>query len=308
MDIDAAIVDTYLKNLHARLLSTFEEADGAVFHRDPWEHREGGGGLTCILEGGKLFERGCVSFSHVRGSSLPMAANMTRTEASGRPFQMMGTSCILHPENPYIPTVHMNVRFLLAGSVWWFGGGMDLTPYYGFEEDVVHFHQTCRDALVSFGDGLYPRFKKDCDEYFFNRHRKEPRGVGGIFFDNLTEGGFDRCFAITRSVGEHFLNAFLPIVERRRQTPYGAREREFQNFRRSRYVEFNLTHDRGTRFGLELGGRVESIMASMPPVAAWKYSWTPEQGSPEERFVGEFLTVKDWLGISKPTSVSRARQ
>ena len=300
MNINATIVESYLKSLHGRYLEAFEKADGRTFQRDTWEHREGGGGLTCVLENGRLFERACVSFSHVRGRRLPMAANFMSTEASDRPFQMMGTSCILHPENPYVPTVHMNVRFLLAPRdgaepVWWFGGGMDLTPYYGFEDDVIHFHRSCRDAVAPYGAHLYPRFKKDCDDYFFNRYRREPRGIGGIFFDNLTEDGFEHCFDILQSVGDHFLDAYLPIVERRRRTPYGIRERDFQAFRRGRYVEFNLTHDRGTRFGLELGGRVESIMASMPPIVKWVYNWTPEAGSPEERLMTHFLAAKDWL-------------
>jgi coproporphyrinogen III oxidase len=311
MEMDVRRVETYLKDLHAGLLSAFEKVDGRPFRRDAWEHREGGGGLTCVLENGRVFERACVSFSHVKGNSLPMAANMVHTAASGRPFQMMGTSCIMHPKNPYAPTVHMNVRFLVspqanAEVVWWFGGGMDLTPYYGFAEDVLHFHSVCRDALALFGAELYPRFKKNCDEYFYNRHRREPRGVGGIFFDNLTEYGFEKCLSVTRSVGDHFLEAYSPIIERRHDASYGDREREFQAFRRGRYVEFNLTQDRGTRFGLELGGRVESIMASMPPAATWKYDWHPEKGSPEERFLNEFLTPKDWLASVKEVSgVSR---
>jgi coproporphyrinogen III oxidase len=299
---DVSSVESFLKGLHARILSGLEQADGAPFRRDPWEHREGGGGLTCVLENGGLFERACISFSHVRGSRLPLAANRMQTEATGRPFQIMGTSCIVHPRNPYVPAVHLNVRFLLAPRpeaepVWWFGGGMDLTPFYGFEEDVTHFHRVCHDALTPFGESLYPRFKRHCDEYFFNRYRQEPRGVGGIFFDNFTEGGFARCFEIIRSVGDHFLEAYRPLVQRRAAAPYGARERKFQAFRRGRYIEFNLTQDRGTRFGLELGGRSESIMASLPPAAQWIYDWAPEKGSPEERFLKDFLVAKDWISL-----------
>lgn len=306
MDINPSQVETYLKGLQNRLLRAFENIDGTSFRLDPWAHREGGGGLTGLLENGGIFERGCLNFSHVRGSSLPMAANMIRTEASGRPFQMMGTSCIMHPKNPYTPTVHMNVRFLWSPrekeeAVWWFGGGMDLTPYYGFEEDVIHFHQSCQEALAPFGEGLYARFKSDCDEYFFNRYRREPRGVGGIFFDNLTEGGYEKCFAILRSVGDHFQDAYLPIISRRSQIPFGQRERDFQAYRRGRYVEFNLTHDRGTRFGLELGGRVESILASLPPAAHWLYDWTPEPGSPEKKLYTDFLVQKDWIPHKGPS-------
>src|SRR5208337_3714204 len=245
-----------------------------------------------------------VNFSHVRGERLPPSASATRPQLAGRGFEVMGVSLVLHPRNPYVPTVHLNVRLFVAHEagtgtqgepVWWFGGGMDLTPYYGFAEDAVHFHQRCRDALAPFGAHYHPRFKRWCDEYFFLRHRGEPRGIGGIFFDDLGSGGFDHCFALTRSVGEHFLLAYEPIVRRRQGTAYGERERDFQAYRRGRYVEFNLVYDRGTLFGLQSNGRTEAILMSLPPLVKWRYDWRPEPGSPEARLYTYFLLARDWL-------------
>ena len=249
---------------------------------------------------GVVFERAGVNFSHVHGSGLPPSASAARPELAGRSFQATGVSLVLHPRNPHAPTVHMNVRFFLAekegaAPVWWFGGGMDLTPYYGYAEDAVHFHRTCRDALTPFGAERHARYKKWCDEYFFLRHRKEPRGIGGIFFDDLNEPDFEQCFALMKNVGEHFLPAYLPLLERRRDMPYGERERAFQAYRRGRYVEFNLVYDRGTLFGLQSGGRTESILMSLPPQAAWRYDWRPEPGSREEALYRDFLVAKDWV-------------
>jgi coproporphyrinogen III oxidase len=251
--------------------------------------------VTRVIEDGALFERGGVNFSDVRGDALPPSASAARPQLAGRGFRAMGVSLVLHPRNPYCPTAHMNVRFLSAGETWWFGGGMDLTPYYGFEEDARHFHAVCRRALEPFGAELYPRFKRACDEYFFLRHRNEPRGVGGIFFDDLAEPDLETCFALVRSVGDHFLTAYGPILERRRATPYGERERAFQAYRRGRYVEFNLVYDRGTLFGLQSGGRTESILMSLPPLVTWKYDWKPEPGSPEEKLYTDFLKPREWL-------------
>ena len=293
-------VEEFLVGLQGRIVSALEQVDGKSFHRDQWERPEGGGGVSCVLEQGNVFERGGVNFSHVFGGGLPASATAARPELSGRSFEAMGVSLVLHPRNPYAPTVHMNVRFLEArkeGSdpVWWFGGGMDLTPYYGFAEDATHFHQNCRDALQPFGDEYHPRFKKWCDEYFYLKHRKEPRGVGGIFFDDLSQPDFDTCFKLTQSVGNHFLPAYVPILQRRLDTPYGENERDFQAYRRGRYVEFNLVWDRGTLFGLQSGGRTESILMSLPPVVKWRYDWSPETGSAEEKLYTDFLITKDWL-------------
>jgi coproporphyrinogen III oxidase len=292
-------VKPFFANLQQTILVRLESLDGGRFRRDAWQRSEGGGGLSCVLEVGELFERAGVNFSHVFGGQLPGSASAARPELAGRSFQAAGVSLVLHPRNPYVPTVHMNVRFLIAEKpgaepVWWFGGGMDLTPYYGFHEDAVHFHRTCRDALAPFGDERYPRFKKWCDEYFYLKHRAEPRGIGGIFFDDLKEPDFDTCFALVRSVGEHFLAAYVPIVERRRGNAYGERERAFQAYRRGRYVEFNLVYDRGTLFGLQSGGRAEAILMSLPPVVNWRYDWRPEPGSAEEKLHSEFLVARDW--------------
>lgn len=295
----APVLDYFL-NLQERIVEALQHADGKNFLHDSWQRPEGGGGISCVIEEGNVFERGGVNFSHVTGDRLPPSASASRPELAGRGFEAAGVSLVLHPRNPYAPTVHLNVRCFMAkkageSPVWWFGGGMDLTPYYGFNEDAEHFHRTCRDALNPFGDGLHARFKAWCDEYFYLKHRKEPRGIGGIFFDDFNESGFDQSFAMTRSVGDHFLKAYLPILQRRISTAYSERERDFQAYRRGRYVEFNLVYDRGTLFGLQSGGRTESILMSMPPVVKWRYDWRPETNSPEARLYSDFLIAKDWL-------------
>ena len=284
----------FFAGLQQRIVAALEQLDGGSFHTDAWERGEGGGGVTRILEEGGLFERAGVNFSRVQGKSLPASATVARPQLAGRAYDAMGVSLVLHPRNPYCPTVHMNVRFFSSDAVWWFGGGMDLTPYYGFEEDARHFHAACKRALAPFGADRYSQYKKWCDEYFFLKHRAEPRGVGGIFFDDLAEPDFETCFALARSVGDHFLAAYEPLIERRRGLTYGERERAFQAYRRGRYVEFNLVYDRGTLFGLQSGGRTESILMSMPPQAAWRYGWKPDPGSPEERLYTEFLRPRDW--------------
>jgi len=298
--MDTQAVKQYLTGLQSRIALELELLDGTRFRRDEWARPEGGGGLTLLIEDGHLLERGGVNFSHVSGVGLPPSATAARPELAGRGFEAMGVSLVLHPRNPYVPTVHMNVRFLIAQAaevdpVWWFGGGMDLTPYYAFEEDAIHFHRTCRDALAPFGAQHYPRFKKWCDEYFYLKHRQEPRGIGGVFFDDLNERSFEFSFELVRSVGNSLLPAYLPIVERRRELSYGARERAFQAYRRGRYVEFNLVYDRGTLFGLQSGGRTESILMSLPPVAHWRYDWKPRPGSQEARLYDEFLIRREWL-------------
>jgi coproporphyrinogen III oxidase len=290
----------YLQGLQNRIVEALELVDGKNFLHDSWQRAEGGGGTSCLLEEGNVFERAGVGFSHVLGSKLPPSASVAHPEAAGRSWQAMGVSLVLHPRNPYAPTVHMNVRFFIAEKegetpIWWFGGGMDLTPYYGFEEDAVHFHRTCRDALTPFDKNYYPQFKKACDEYFYLKHRKEPRGIGGIFFDDFNALGFERSFAMLKSVGEAFLNAYLPILQRRKDTPYDERERDFQAYRRGRYVEFNLVYDRGTLFGLQSNGRTESILMSMPPIVKWRYDWKPAEGSAEAKLYSDFLIDKDWL-------------
>ena len=292
-------VKRYLQDLQLRIVSALEQADGKPFATDSWQRQEGGGGVSRVIEEGNVFERGGVNFSHVVGKSLPPSAAANRPAIAGRAWEAMGVSLVLHPRNPYAPTVHMNVRFFNATAegeepVWWFGGGMDLTPYYGFADDAQHFHRTCRDSLAPFGPDLHGRFKKWCDEYFFLKHRNEPRGVGGIFFDDYNEAGFASSFAMQRSVGDSFLDAYLPILSRRADTPYGERERDFQAYRRGRYVEFNLVFDRGTLFGLQSGGRTESILMSMPPVVKWRYDWHPQPGSPESQLYSDFLVHKDW--------------
>ena len=289
------MVHEFLSGLQERIVSALQAADGASFRTDAWTRDEGGGGVTRVLEEGKVFERAGVNLSRVQGRALPASATASRPQLAGRAYDAMGLSLVLHPRNPYCPTVHMNVRYFSAGDTWWFGGGMDLTPYYGFADDARHFHTACRDALAPFGADYYPRYKRWCDEYFRLRHRGEPRGVGGIFFDDLADRDFDFSFALTRSVGEQFLAAYLPILERRESTPFGERERDFQAYRRGRYVEFNLVYDRGTLFGLQSGGRTESILMSLPPRVAWRYDWKPEPGSPEEALYKEFLVVREWL-------------
>ena len=299
--MDIAPARDYFVGLQARIVDRLEAIDGGAFRRDAWQRPEGGGGTSCLIEEGNVLERGGVNFSHVLGDRLPPSATAARPQLAGRGFEVMGLSLVLHPRNPYAPTVHMNVRLFVAGSrggaddAWWFGGGMDLTPYYGFEEDAIHFHRTCAGALQPFGAQYHAKFKRWCDEYFFLRHRNEPRGVGGIFFDDLNDTSFERCFALTRSVGDHFLPAYEPILMRRKDHPFGDRERDFQAYRRGRYVEFNLVYDRGTLFGLQSNGRTEAILMSLPPVARWRYDWRPEPGSPEARLYTHFLVAKDWL-------------
>jgi coproporphyrinogen III oxidase len=293
--VQAQAVHDFLTGLQARIVAALEAADGGSFRTDAWQRAEGGGGVTRILEEGSVFERAGVNVSRVQGASLPPSASASRPQLAGQPYDAMGLSLVLHPRNPYCPTVHMNVRFFSAGDAWWFGGGMDLTPYYGFVDDARHFHAACRDALAPSGAEYYPRYKRWCDEYFRLRHRGEPRGIGGIFYDDLADRDFDFSFALTRSVGEHFLDAYLPILERRQSTPFGERERAFQAYRRGRYVEFNLVYDRGTLFGLQSGGRTESILMSLPPVAAWRYDWKPEPGSAEETLYREFLVPREWI-------------
>jgi coproporphyrinogen III oxidase len=299
MDVDA--VRRFFLQLQDTIVARLSELDGQPFLRDEWTRPEGGGGITRLIEDGGVFERAGVNFSHVHGASLPPSASAARPELAGRSFEALGVSLVLHPRSPHVPTVHLNTRFFLAVKsgeppVWWFGGGTDLTPYYPHAEDARHFHRTCRAALAPFGDGHYPRFKRWCDEYFFLRHRGEPRGIGGIFFDDLAQPDFEGAFALTKSVAEHFLPAYLPLVERRMNEPWGERERAFQAYRRGRYVEFNLVYDRGTLFGLQSGGRTESILMSLPPRVEWRYDWRPAPGSPEEELYTEFLVPRDWAG------------
>jgi len=298
--VSAAPVLDYLTALQDRIIAALEAFDGGTFRRDAWQRPQGGSGESRVIEESHFFERGGVNFSHVTGGSLPPSATANRPELAGRSFEAMGVSLVLHPRNPYCPTAHMNVRFFIATAegeepVWWFGGGMDLTPYYGFAEDARHFHQTCKDALAPFGEEVHGCYKRWCDEYFFLKHRNEPRGVGGVFFDDLNEGGFERCFELTRAVGDAFVPAYLPILEKRRETPYGERERDFQAYRRGRYVEFNLVWDRGTLFGLQSGGRTESILMSLPPIVKWRYDWQPEAGSAEAALYTDFLPPRDWV-------------
>jgi len=294
-----AAVQEYMRGLQDRICEVLAGLDGGgTFREDAWERPEGGGGRTRVLEEGALIERGGVNFSAVHGDRLPESATSRRPELAGQPFTAVGVSLVLHPWNPYVPTVHMNVRFFDAGTAWWFGGGADLTPYYGFVEDAQHFHRTLKDACDGFDPDHYPRFKAWCDDYFRIRHRDEMRGVGGIFFDDLT-GDWDATFGFTRAVGDAFLESYVPIVRRRRDTAYGDRERQWQLLRRGRYVEFNLVYDRGTLFGLQSGGRTESILMSMPPQAAWRYDWQPESGTPEAELVETFLQPRDWLGTGE---------
>ena len=304
MDIDTTAVKHWLLTLQADIVSAMEAFDGQPFARDEWQRPGGGGGLTRVIEEGHFFERGGVNFSHVFGDAMPASATAHRPELGGRRFEAMGVSLVLHPRNPHCPTVHMNVRFFIAQAegrapVWWFGGGMDLTPYYPHSEDVVHFHRSCRDAVLPFGgEDEYRRLKQWCDRYFHLKHRNEARGVGGLFFDDLGADGersFEQAFGLTRSVGEAFLGAYLPIIERRRALEWTERERDFQAYRRGRYVEFNLVFDRGTLFGLQSGGRTESILMSLPPVVKWRYDWHPEPDSPEARLYSDFLPVRDWV-------------
>ena len=297
--VDKEGVKEYLLGLQDRICASLVAEDGGNFREDDWERPGGGGGRSRALAGG-VIEKAGVNFSHVMGSELPAAASARRPELVGRGFEALGVSVIVHPRNPFAPTAHANVRFFIAEkegeeAVWWFGGGFDLTPYYGFEEDAVHWHQTAQEACRPFGDELYGKFKKWCDEYFFLKHRDEPRGVGGLFFDDFNEGDFAHCFAFMRSVGESFVAAYMPILQRRKGLEYGDRQREFQLYRRGRYVEFNLVYDRGTLFGLQSGGRTESILVSMPPLVRWEYDWQPEEGSQEAELYDVFLKPRDWV-------------
>ena len=305
MEINISSLRDFFLGLQDRITTRIASVDGKPFIEDAWTKAEDsplqGDGRSRLLEGGNIFERAGVGFSHVRGSKLPPSATQNRPELAGRGFEAIGVSLVFHPHNPYIPTVHMNVRAFVAKAltagaedIWWFGGGMDLTPYYPFDEDAVHFHATCRDALTPFGESYYPRFKKWCDEYFYLKHREEARGIGGVFFDDFSELGFEKSFAMTQAVGNALVDAYVPIVEKRKTVTYGEREREFQSYRRGRYVEFNLVFDRGTHFGLQSGGRAESILMSMPPIVTWRYNWSPEPGSPEAK-IYEAIKPRDWV-------------
>jgi coproporphyrinogen III oxidase len=301
--MDSTTPRAYFAGLQDRIVAGLETIDGGSFQRDEWTRPEGGGGISRLIEDGAVLERGGVLYSQVAGDRLPPSATAHRPDLAGRIWQATGVSLVLHPRNPYAPTVHLNLRFFVADKpggvpVWWFGGGMDLTPFYGFVDDAVHFHRACRDALAPFGADLYPRYKRWCDEYFFLKHRGEPRGIGGIFFDDVAEGGFERAFALTQSVGNCFLDAYLPILVRRKDLPFGGPERDFQAYRRGRYVEFNLVWDRGTLFGLQSNGRTEAILLSLPPVARWRYEWRPAPGTPEAALYSDFLVAKDWLGTA----------
>ena len=298
---DTEQVKAFLLDLQNRIVSRLEALDGQSFVRDQWTRPAGGGGLSCVIENGNVFERGGVMFSHVNGDGLPASASASRPEIAGKSFEAMGVSLVIHPRNPYVPTVHLNVRFFSTvatatePAIWWFGGGMDLTPFYAFEKDVVRFHSACKEALDPFGAQYHPEYKRWCDEYFYLKHRQEARGVGGIFYDDLNEPGFETSFALTQAVGNAFLAAYPDIVERNKERECGERERNFQLYRRGRYVEFNLVFDRGTLFGLQSGGRTEAILVSMPPLARWQYDWSPEPGSPEARLYTDFLPHRNWV-------------
>lgn len=299
MDIDA--IKSYLLGLQNTISHSMMDMDDQLeLVEDSWDREAGGGGRSRVMRNGNVFEQGGINFSHVYGDGLPPSATAHRPELAGRSFQALGDSLVIHPRNPYVPTTHMNVRFFIAEKkdadpVWWFGGGFDLTPFYGFKEDAKFWHETAQAACIDFGDDVYSRYKKWCDEYFYLKHRSEPRGIGGLFFDDLNEWGFERCFEFMQSVGDHFLKAYLPIVQKRKDTDYGEQEREFQLYRRGRYVEFNLVYDRGTLFGLQSGGRTESILMSMPPSVRWQYNWQPEKGSKEAELYDVFLQPTDWI-------------
>jgi len=295
-------VKKYLVHLQESICSDLESLDGgAVFEKDHWTKKDGNGsGITGVISDGNVFEKGGVNFSIVQGNKMPKSASALRPELEGRKYTALGVSLVLHPENPYIPTAHANVRFFVAEEpdkepIWWFGGGFDLTPFYGFDEDAVHWHKTAKKACLHFGEKVYSQYKKWCDDYFYLEHRNEQRGIGGLFFDDLNEGGFDRCFEFMKSVGDHFSEAYLPIVIKRKDTPYGEKERDFQLYRRGRYVEFNLIYDRGTLFGLQSGGRTESILMSMPPEVKWSYQFQVEKDSEEEKLSNHYLKPKEWI-------------
>jgi len=294
-------IKSYLIELQDSICQAISDEDGtAKFRQDKWQRPEGGGGCTRYISGGQLIEGGGVNFSHVQGIKLPGSATAHRPELAGRHFQALGLSLVMHPYNPYVPTSHFNLRFFYAAKesaqpVWWFGGGFDLTPYYGFDEDCIHWHQTAKKACDPFGTDVYPRYKKWCDDYFYLRHRQEPRGIGGLFFDDLNEWNYEQCFAFVQNIGDHYLEAYLPIIKRRKNTAYGDREIAFQHYRRGRYVEFNLIYDRGTLFGLQSGGRTESILVSLPPQVNWRYNWQPEPNSAEEKLYTHYLVPRDWV-------------
>lgn len=298
---DVAQVKAFLLQLQDEICRALEQADGeGRFVEDAWTRDDGGGGRTRVLRQGAVIEQGGVNFSHVYGDAMPASATAHRPELAGRTFEAMGVSLVIHPHNPHVPTSHANVRFFIAEKegedpIWWFGGGFDLTPFYPLAEDVLHWHRVSHDLCQPFGEDIYPEFKSWCDSYFFLKHRNETRGVGGLFFDDLNRWPFEDCFAFMRAVGNGYLDAYLPIVERRKTAPYGERERAFQLYRRGRYVEFNLVYDRGTLFGLQTGGRTESILMSMPPLARWEYDWQPEAGSPEALLYSDYLAPRDWL-------------
>jgi len=301
---DIQAIKTFLMQLQENICNALAQEDRQnVFIEDTWRHTNGGGGRARVLDNGKVFERAGVNFSHVYGDQMPASATAHRPELAGRKFQAMGVSLVIHPHNPYVPTAHANVRFFIAEKdnekpIWWFGGGFDLTPYYGFKQDAIEWHQTAKAACTPFGENVFPKYKKWCDDYFFLKHRNEPRGIGGLFFDDLNEPGFEQSFAQMQSIGNHFIKAYQPIVARRKETPFGEKEREFQLYRRGRYVEFNLVFDRGTLFGLQTGGRTESILMSMPPQVSWKYNWQPEPNTPEAELYDVFLKPQDWANLA----------
>jgi len=302
---DISHVKNYLLGLQDRICHALEEADEKEkFKEDKWDNKEGGGGRTRVLSNGEVLEQAGVNFSHVFGDNLPPSATAHRPELAGRSFQALGVSLVIHPINPYVPTSHANVRFFMAEkpgepAIWWFGGGFDLTPYYGFEEDAIHWHKVAKAACDPFGEDIYPRFKTWCDEYFFLKHRNEPRGIGGLFFDDYNEGDFQSSFDFMKSIGEHYTKAYIPIVEKRKNAPYGEQERDFQLYRRGRYVEYNLVYDRGTLFGLQSGGRTESILMSLPPLVKWRYNWQPQPSSPEAKLYDIFLKPRDWINYQR---------
>jgi len=298
--VDKELVKSYLLGLQDSICDALQQEDGSPWQEDNWTRPEGGGGRSRVIANGSVIEKGGVNFSHVSGDQLPASATQSRPELAGRSFEAMGVSLVIHPHNPYIPTSHANVRFFIAEKdgedpVWWFGGGYDLTPYYGNQQDCEHWHRTAKEACDGFGKDMYPRLKQQCDKYFYLRHRDEPRGIGGVFFDDLNDLGFDQSFAFMRAIGDSYVDAYLPIMQRRREHPFGERERNFQLYRRGRYVEFNLVYDRGTLFGLQTGGRTESILMSMPPMVRWEYDWQPEAGSAEDELYTKYLIDRDWV-------------
>ncbi len=295
-------VENYLIGLQKNICDALSKIEGRPFHIDLWKHPNGGGGKSCVLQNGRIFEKAGVNFSHVSGDHLPQAASARNADLAGRHFDAMGVSLVIHPRNPFVPTTHCNIRFFMATKenadpMWWFGGGFDLTPYYGFDEDCIHWHKIAKEACDPFGKEIYARYKKECDEYFYLKHRNEMRGIGGLFFDDLNEKSFDHCFGLTQSIGDAFLAGYIPIVEKRKDSPYGEKERAFQSYRRGRYVEFNLIYDRGTLFGLQFGGRIESIFVSLPPQANWVYNWHPEPGSPEAQLTDYYLKPREWVEL-----------